>query len=278
MTDAPPGIPTPPPRSPFPFVLFLILGMMLLFFFGWYRDWFGRDLTDAQVLERLAETEDPRTLQHALVQLEARLSPQFPAREKFRGPVVTLAKHPRHEVRELVAWVMGREPAPEYQAALRGMLSDDSLATRRNAACSLSNFKDGSARPVLLEALKHLAVVAPGGGVLELSTKVGDPASMGRDLGSIVAPGGQTFPLRAAFNGEIREVNAKDGATVSAGDVLLVVSPEPKSVLNVLHALQSVGIQADIETLRPFADGRVAGMSREVSAQAQKTIAAIQSR
>jgi hypothetical protein len=260
-----------PRRSPVPLVLFTVLGLVLLFVFGWYRDWFGRPLSDAQILERLDETRPPREIQHALAQLEARLTPSYPGREAFRSRVAALAGHPLPEVRAVAAWTMGREPAPEYRAALLRLLEDGSAVVRTNAACALSNFGVAEARPHLAQALRPIEFRAPGSGTLRLRARVGDPVSLGRDLGEILSAQGG-LPLRAEFNGEILEVPWADGAEIEEGTVYLRVSPDPQIVANVLQALDAVGGPGEIPAVEEVALGRVPGLGEELAARARRTL------
>ncbi len=275
MTTPPAGHPQEPKKAPVPVLLFVVLGLVLLVFFGWRQDWFGRELTDEQILERLDPAADPMDIQHALSQLENRLSPRFPGRERFRDRVVALKGHSAHEVRAELAWVMGREPAEAYHAALLELISDADPAVRLNAACSLANFNDARGRPILLQALDPVRITAPAAGTLEISVRAGDAVSTGRDLGRIVTAEDREVPLRASFNGEVREVLKAKGSTVAASDTVLVVAADPKVLLNALKALEFVGARSDLPAIGPFARGSVPDTSPEIQSQARRTLDAL---
>jgi hypothetical protein len=42
-------------------------------FLTWYGTWFGRALSDEKIAEYLADEKNPRHIQHALTQIEARM-------------------------------------------------------------------------------------------------------------------------------------------------------------------------------------------------------------
>lgn len=259
----------------------LLMGILLvtavIAFVSWYSSSFKRPLSDDQIIERL-ETGDARSIQHALSQLEERLSPRYDGRARFREPVVALAKDEYVEIRRQVAWVMGREPAPVYRETLTKMLADADLGARVMAACSLSNWNDPLARPVLLTGLDAFELRAEAAGTLDLKLEVGDAASLGTGLGSIKRKDGEAAPVRTPLNGFIQLLpKGKDGDVV-VGDVIAKIAPGPKTVLNLLTALGYVGKYEDLPILERFAGGGVERMTKEVEDAARAAIDAVKTR
>ncbi|NRA95675.1 MAG: HEAT repeat domain-containing protein [Planctomycetes bacterium] len=243
----------------------------------WYRNSFKQDLVCDQILERLDPESPPRDIQHALSQLEERLGPGYEGRERFREPVVVLASSEHVEIRRMVAWVMGREPAQEYRAGLVRMLADEDVGVQLNAACSLSNFNDPRARPRLLGGLGSFEVGAPASGTLDIKVEVGEPASLGAALG-VVETSAEPVDVRTPINGFIEGLPKGKDAQVKKGDAVLVVAPGPKVISNILVALRFVGLLEDVPRLEPFASGTVERMGDDVAKEAQTAIAAIKKR
>ena len=245
----------------------------------WYINSFQRYLTDEQILEHLdPEIEaPPRSIQHALEQLYARLGSDYEGRERIRKPVVALADSEHVEIRRMVAWVMGCDETEVYRAGLARMLADEDAGVQLNAACALSNFNDPRARPRLLEGLGLFEVGAPVSGTLDIKVEVGEPASLGAALG-VVETSAEPVDVRTPINGFIAGLPKGKDAQVKKGDAVLVVAPGPKVISNILVALRFVGLLEDVPRLEPFASGTVERMGDDVAKEAQTAIAAIKKR
>ncbi|MEE2711467.1 MAG: HEAT repeat domain-containing protein [Planctomycetota bacterium] len=245
----------------------------------WYINSFQRYLTDEQILEHLdPETEaPPRSIQHALEQLYARLGSDYEGRERFREPVVALADSEHVEIRRMVAWVMGCDETEVYRAGLARMLADEDAGVQLNAACALSNFNDPRARPRLLEGLGLFEVGASVSGTLDIKVEVGEPASLGVALG-VVGTGDRSVDVRTPMNGFVEGLPKGKTAEVGRGEAVLVVAPGPKVILGVLRGLRFVGRLEDVPRLEPFASGAVTRMGDDIAEAARAAIAAIKQR
>src|ERR1051325_2655976 len=93
-------------RLLFFFTAWLIVLMPFLF---WWNTWFGRHLSDQQILEYLHDDKKPRHIQHALVQLGDRMSHNDAAAKQWYSDLVRVAANPVEEVRNTDAWVMGQD-------------------------------------------------------------------------------------------------------------------------------------------------------------------------
>ena len=262
-----------PRRRGNPLLMMIIVVLAILVpFYAWYGSWWGRPLTDEQVIERLSGEADAPEIQHALKEVARRLEEGSADPTRFRDLVIALADHPEPNVRRMVAFVLGHDPDEACHRTLVRLLSDEDLATRRNAALWLSKWRDPRARPILLEMLEPLEVRAPGEGVLDMKVRKGDAVSIGRDMAVIDQGDDRTISLRPPMNGQVLEVVHDDGDRVSRGAVICRLTPDPESVYEALRALMLVGRKEDAAAVEPFAAGRVEGMSPEVSRQARLTL------
>jgi len=260
----------------------LVLVTMLVAYCSWYGSSFGRGLNDDQIFERLDPGVAPRDIQHALSQLEERLSPTYPGRERFREKVVELARSEHVEIRRQVAWVMGREPAPDYREGLVGLIDDADPGVRFNAACSLSNFNDPRARRRLIEALKPIEIRAPATGTMELKIGEGGAASLGGGIGLVTTPDGDEIEVRTPLNGIILQLPQGDEGEVEKGGVIVILEPSSKNVENVLVALRAVGLAEDAPLIQQWAGDKGANWDDDdrerIAATARSALKAIESR
>jgi biotin carboxyl carrier protein len=246
--------------------------LILLPFLFWYYTWFGRPLSDTQLDACFAEASKPRRAQHALVQLDQRLSRGQPV-ARWYPEVLRQASSPSLELRETAAWFMGEDRTyPPFHEALLGLIHDPEPAVRRNAALSLAAFDDGAARPELVAMLRAFTITAPVAGTVKYRLKLGDYVNPG----TLVARLGEA-EVRSPVPGEVRDLESQNGATVKPGDSVVTLAADPQHVFQALRALYLVGQQPDLEEVRRFTRP-AAGMPDTVTRQASLTAAAIASR
>jgi biotin carboxyl carrier protein len=187
--------------------------------------------------------------------------------------VVAQASSPVLEIRQTAAWIMGQDRSyqPFHEALLR-LIHDPEPMVRRNAALSLAAFNDASARPELVAMLRPYTLAAPSSGVLRYRLKVGDYVNPGTMIAHI---GEQE--VRSPVPGEVRSLDARDGATVKAGEALAELSADKNHVFEALRALVLVGQREDLEDVQRFTRP-VNGMPEVVFRQAQLTVQAIEGR
>jgi multidrug efflux pump subunit AcrA (membrane-fusion protein) len=143
---------------------------------------------------------------------------------------------------------------------------------RRNAALALAGFGDAAARPELALMLRPYSVKAPAVGVLRYRLKLGDYVNPGTMLAHLGAA-----ELRSPVPGEVRSLDAPEGATVKSGDSIAELAPDQNHVFEALRALYLIGTSADLESVEHFTRP-IPGMSEAVVRQARLTLQAIQSR
>src|SRR5690242_13640686 len=145
-------------------VLFFVVAwaIVLIPFLFWRSTWFGRPLTDRELNQYIHDTQKPRHIQHALVQLGERLARHDASIARWYPDVIRLASSPVEEIRNTDAWIMGQDTSrPEFHQALLALLKDPSLMVRSNAALSLVRFGDPSGRPQLVETLQPAHILVP---------------------------------------------------------------------------------------------------------------------
>ena len=251
--------------------VFVVVAVSFPFLFI-YQTWFGRKLTDAQIDEFFADRAKPRHAQQALVQVEERMSRHENA-ARWYPQVIAEASSPSVEIRETAAWVMqyDRAYSPFHEALLR-LIHDPQAMVRRNAALSLAAFGDGAARPELISMLRPYTLTAPADGTLKYRLKLGEYVNPG----TLVAHIGET-EVRSSVPGEVRELDARDGAKVRAGDPLADLSADKSHVWEALRALYLVGQPEDLDDVQRY-NRAVSGMPDNVHQQAALTAQAIQTR
>jgi biotin carboxyl carrier protein len=244
--------------------------LVALPFWFWYDTWFGRRLPDDKITEFLNNTERPRRMQQALVQIGERLSRGDAGVRQWYPRVIELAGHSNPELRQTVAWIMGQDRNHQpFRDPLRKLLADSSPMVRRNAALALAGFRDDSGRDELRAMLRPHQVTAPASGRVTFRLKVGDYANPG----TLVARIGDQ-EVRTVLPGEVREFLAADGAQVQAGQPLMELSPDDQHAWEALRALFLIGTREDLDQVRPF----LRNPNDKLQQQAQATLRRIEGR
>jgi hypothetical protein len=134
------------------------IGVVVVPFMFWYQTWFGRGLTNIEMEQYLGDNQHPRKVQHALIQISARVTQDDSSVRRWYPQVVALARHPSPEIRAMSAWVMGQDNTSEvFRRALVECLEDSDPMVRRNAALSLVRFGDARGRPELVKILEPVS-------------------------------------------------------------------------------------------------------------------------
>src|SRR5438093_8538318 len=94
----------PPARKPSNLWLIIVASLFIIVpFLTWYFTWFGRNLSDQDLASYLADERNPRHVQHALAQVEARIEKRDAGVKKFYPQVIALTKSPTAEIRKTTA-------------------------------------------------------------------------------------------------------------------------------------------------------------------------------
>ncbi|MGH7144279.1 MAG: HEAT repeat domain-containing protein [Planctomycetota bacterium] len=264
----------------------------------WMMTWFGMRLNDTQTQEYLeaalvAPANNPdigpitRRALHALDEVSTRLSEGDSSAKNFFPLVVKISHHREPAVRRMAAWVMGDAPRSEmFHAALIDLTHDPDVLVRQNAGVALSKFNDPEhARPVLLQMLEPYALTADHPGAVEQLVDTGTDLTEGMQVAVIhraaapadakSAAGGAPGSLLAPLSGRVMETQVKVGETVTAGQTICLIQPNPNQVFNALTALALVGTPDDLPRLQKFT---LAGNGDMIRGQAETAIQMIHAR
>lgn len=277
--DAAPASKSRPRMSTRNRLLFFATGWLIVLmpFLFWWNTWFGRQLSDKQIVEYLHDEKHPRHIQHALVQMGERMNRGDASVKQWYPDAVRLANHPVEEVRNTDAWVMGQDTSgPGFHNALLKMLGDPSLTVRGNAALSLVRFGDASGRPQIIQLLRPADITAPQAGTVVDTSSLGTAIHQEGMIAKLQV-GRRTVEIRSPISGRLRELTAPTGYAVRAGDKIAVVDPGTEQVWEALRALYLIGQPEDIEAIRPF-DRELPDIPDRVRQQASSTEEAIRER
>ena len=260
-------------------VLFLLTGWLIVLmpFLFWWNTWFGRNLSDKQLAEYIHDTQHPRHIQHALVQIGDRMARSDTAVTQWYPDVVHLAAFPVDEVRNTDAWVMGQDTrGPGFHEALLKMLADPALTVRGNAALSLVRFGDATGRPQILELLQPSEIVAPQDGRITDTASVGTAIHQGGEVAKIQSAN-QSIEIRSPIAGRLRDLSVQVGQSVSAGAKVASVTPDTEQVWEALRALYLIGEPDDLAAVLPY-ERELPDIPDHVRQQAVETEKAIRGR
>lgn len=235
--------------------------IVLLPFLFWWNTWFGRQLSDPQITQYLADDKRPRHIQHALVQIGERITHHDPGVMRWYPELVRLSTNPVEEVRNTDAWVMGQDTAgPGFHDALLKMLQDPSLMVQGNAALSLVRFGDASGREQIVALLQPARVVAPNAGRVQDTARPGTAIRQDGLIAKLQPSGlpvvgsvsGAPTEVRSPIAGRIHSIAVAAGATVNAGDEIASIDPGDEQVWEALRALYLIGRAEDLPAIRVY--------------------------
>jgi hypothetical protein len=247
-------------------------------FLTWYFTWFGRDLSDADISQYLADEKHPRRVQHGLLQIQQRLERGDPGVKQWYPQIVGLANHPEAEFRLTTAWLMGFDSkSEEFHKSLLQLVRDPEPIVRRNAALALVRFADPSGRADLVAMLSPYMVKAAAGGEVASTLKEGAALARGTLLARITQPNKKTVEVRSPLPGKLERIIAASGSEVVPGADLMTINSDEDSLWEALRGLSLIGETQDIPAIAPRASGSAASQDR-IKQQAALTVKAIQDR
>ncbi len=253
--------------------------LVLITFLFWYRTWFGRPLTDNEIQTYLTAPSVSYKTQHTLSQLAERIGRGDGGATRWYPQIVRLAGRREPQLRSMAAWVMGQDnKSQEFHQTLRKLVADPEPMVRWNAALALVRFGDALGEPQLRLMLRPYALLAPQAGTVSFRTKEKDPVKTGSIIARIrTGEGAHPAEVHSPLAGQIERQVTPDGAKVTAGAEIAILSPAEDQVWESLRALYLVGQSDDLEDVERFARG-VPGMSERVRQQAALTAQAIRQR
>lgn len=258
-------------------ILFLAVLFVAAVCLAWYFSWFGRELSNEDISNYLADEQKPRHVQHALLQIQHRMERGDASAKNWYPQLITLSGHPETEFRLTVAWLMGFDnQSREFHDTLLKLLQDPEPIVRRNAALALVRFNDHRGREELLAVLKPFPVRAPVDGVLASSLQEG--AIIGRRalLARIQAADGNVIGIRSPLPGRVSKIVSSNGSHVARDTEVLSLASDEDSLWESLRALSLIGTKDDLALVQNLAASPDA--SSRIREQASLTAKAIESR
>ncbi|MBI3684161.1 MAG: HEAT repeat domain-containing protein [Acidobacteria bacterium] len=212
-------------------VAFFFLVLLPLSF--WYVTWHGWPLDTTEVERALAEPLQPSSAQQMLVVIGEKLSRGDRSR-RWYPRIIELSQNPSDDLRQTVAWVMGKDPsAGEFHHALLELLKDPVLMVRRTAALSLAGFHDAAARPELEAMTRSHTVTAPVPGRLEYRVQPNDSAAPGTIVARIAE-----IDVAASAPGKVTRRLAQENTEVAKGQPIVEIAPDADQAAQAQRALR----------------------------------------
>ena len=79
-------------------ILIVAILFVVASFLSWYFTWFGRELSDTDISNYLADDKHPRHVQHALLQIQQRIERKDPTAKRWYPQILALAENlPKHQ-------------------------------------------------------------------------------------------------------------------------------------------------------------------------------------
>ncbi len=260
-------------------ILIVPILLVVITFLFWYQTWFGRKLSDQEMMRYLTDTSVPHKTQHALAQLSDHIAAGDPSAKRWYPQLLALAASKESQFRLEAAWAMGQDNrSEEFHQALRKLVDDRAPMVRANAALALARFGDAAGDSELRSMLEPFTIGAPVAGVIKFRMKEQDSVRNGTIIARIRPAGSdQQQDVVSPVGGLIQMTYAPEGGFVASGGEVAVISPDEGQVVETLRALYLVGQPEDLPEVDRFASG-APGMSDRVRAQAQETARAIRER
>jgi hypothetical protein len=234
----------------------LVLAMLVVVgaLLTWYFSWFGRELSDADISKYLSDVQHPRHVQHALSQIQLRMERGDPSVKQWYPQVVSLARNPETEFRLTAAWVMGFDTrSEEFHQELSKLCNDAQPIVRRNAALALIRFNDLSGRAEVVRILQPYEVTSPAEGVVASTLKEEAAIARGTLLGRVIQSDNKVVEIRSPLPGKIAKIAVQNAVKVAAGQLIMSLKPDDRSVWEALRALALIGQPEDLQVIEPYA-------------------------
>jgi HEAT repeat protein len=266
------------PHRPSNIWLIIVASLFIVVpFLTWYLTWFGRGLSDQELATYLSDQNNPRHIQHALMQVEAKIEKADPNAKQFYPQIISASLSPVAEVRKTAAWVMGQDnKSEEFHGALAKLLKDEDPLVRRNAALQLVRFGDGSGREELRSMLMPFDAKSPVAGTIVGLLPVNSSIRAGGMLARIRDAANNIYEFRSPLDGKIAYPPVtKERDQIAVNQTVARLVPDRATIIDSLRALAYVGSQDDLEFIENAA--RI-DPSTEVTNLSAQTIKAIRAR
>jgi len=265
-------------RRPSNLWLIIVAGLFIIVpFLTWYLTWFGRGLSDQELAGYLTDQNNPRHIQHALLQIEAKIEKGDESSRQFYPQIVAASKSQTAEVRKTAAWVMGQDnKSEEFHTALQLLLKDDEPLVRRNAALQLVRFGDPSGHDELREMLTAYEAKSPVAGTIVGLLPVNSNIRAGAMLARIRDASNNLYEFRSPVDGKVfGPPPVREGEPVSTNQTIARLLPDHVTIIDALRALAYVGNKNDLTLID---DATKMDPTADIISQASQTTKAIRAR
>jgi HEAT repeat protein len=246
-------------------------------FLTWYLTWFGRGLSDQELATYLTDQNNPRHMQHALLQIEAKIEKGEPGAKQLYPQIIAAAKSPVPEVRKTAAWVMGQDnKSEEFHAALAQLIKDEDPLVRRNAALQLVRFGDTSGHDELRAMLQPFEARSPVAGTIVGLLPVNSTIRAGAMLARIRDTSNNLYEFRSPVDGKVAYPQmVKEADQIIINQTVARLLPDRATIVDALRALAYIGTKEDLPLID---DATRIDTSAEVTTQANQTTKSIRAR
>ncbi len=266
------------PKRPSNIWLIIVAALFIIVpFLTWYLTWFGRGLSDQELATYLSDQNNPRHIQHALLQVEAKIEKGDSSAKQFYPQIIAASKSSVAEVRKTAAWVMGADNrAEDFHQALLPLLKDEEPLVRRNAALQLVRFGDASGRDELRAMLQPFEAKSPIAGTIVGMLPPGSNIRAGGMLARIKDGSNNHYEFRSPIDGKIAApAAANQGDQITANQTIARLVPDQATVVDALRALAYVGTREDLPLVEDAARQDPIAV---ITDQATQTVKAIRAR
>lgn len=258
-------------------ILVIAVLFVVMPFLFWRSTWFGLTLSDKEMQESFADTENPRKAQHALTQVAEHMARGDRSVRQWYPQVMAQAGSSKDELRLTAAWVMGQDiTAGEFREPLQRLLKDANPMVRHNAALALVRFGDASGHDDIVGMLRPYSLAAGESGVLVQRLQPGDVLNPGTLVARIRA-GEKEIEVRSKVPGRLERWLVNDGAAVSAEMPIAEITPSAEMIWEALRALALIGTSEDLQAIEPYTRA-IQNLPANIAKQAEETLKSIRSR
>jgi hypothetical protein len=224
----------------------------------------------------LSDQNNPRHIQHALLQVEAKIEKGEPDAKQFYPQIIAAAQNQVAEVRKTAAWVLGQDNKSEdFHGALTKLLKDEDPLVRRNAALQLVRFGDASGREELRLMLQPFDAKPPVAGTIVGLLPVNSTIRAGGMLARIREASNNLYEFRSPVDGKIAYPPvAKEGDQILTNQTVAHLLPDRATIIDALRALAYVGTRDDLELIESSARIDTSAEVTTLSSQTSKAIRA----
>ena len=239
-------------------VVGLIVGLVIVSWVFWSQISWNTRLSDDELQAYLVAGARTRDQKHALEELSKRFDAGDPGLDHWADRVVELSRSDGLDpsVQATIAWLMHYGAERDAFRERLVELVDPKLAPmiRRNAATSLAKCGDERALPELRAMVSPHTITCSVDGVVESLIGPEQPVRAGDGVARITVEDG-VADIRTPVPGSVLSLAAKEGDTVTAGDTLVVLRPDPAHVANAAAAMALIGDKEDAQLLRRLLGG-----------------------